>query len=172
MSQSQSFGAGETFARLQRKRSSLDLDTQSPVRSSSGGAAFDPSPPNPEPDAPSSSVYVCPDLGSYRSENMIEALEKVLPIATRAEDSRIVELDTFVAHHTEEVIDIIEGRGHIVLHHGGGRTAYTQINDTHLHTRIAEEYEELEKAMKALKDEDASIREANFVNAESQSAGS
>jgi hypothetical protein len=103
---------------------------------------------------------------------MIEALEKVLPIATRAEDSRIVELDSFVAHHTEEVIDIIEGRGHIVLHHGGGRTAYTQINDTHLHTRIAEEYEELEKAMKALKDEDASIREANFVNAESQSAGS
>ena len=76
------------------------------------------------------------ELGSYREEDVIDALRKVLPIAATTEESMVVLLDWFAAHRCETVIAFIEGRGHIVLFHGGGCTPFTQVNDTHLHASL------------------------------------
>ena len=76
------------------------------------------------------------ECGSYREEDVIEALRKVLPVATSSEMSMIVLLDWFSAHRTEKVIAFIESLGHVVLFHGGGCTPFTQINDTHLHALL------------------------------------
>ena len=71
--------------------------------------------------------------GSYREDDVIDALRILLPECTDSTQSKIVMLDWFAAHRTTEVISFIEGRGHIVLFHGGGCTPFTQVNDTHLH---------------------------------------
>jgi hypothetical protein len=72
------------------------------------------------------------EFGSYREEDVIEALEKVLPVAGATHESMIVMLDWFSAHRADGVIALIERRGHVVLFHGGGCTPFTQVNDTHL----------------------------------------
>ena len=71
--------------------------------------------------------------GSYREEDMVELLEKTLPTASRPSETKIVCLDWFAAHGDPEIIELIQSRGHVLLLHGGGTTAYEQINDTHLH---------------------------------------
>ena len=75
--------------------------------------------------------------GSYREDDVIDALRILLPECTDPTQSKIVMLDWFAAHRTTEVISFIEGRGHIVLFHGGGCTPFTQVNDTHLHAVLA-----------------------------------
>ena len=67
--------------------------------------------------------------GSYRSEDMVEALEWMLPVARSPDESIIVLLDWFSGHLTEEVREVIQRKGHVLLHHGGGTTPFTQIND-------------------------------------------
>jgi len=76
------------------------------------------------------------EMGSYREEDVIEALREILPVAASTEDSIIVILDWFSAHRTDKVIAFIQNRGHVVLFHGGGCTPFTQINDTHLHALV------------------------------------
>ena len=71
--------------------------------------------------------------GSYRSEDMVEALDWMLPVASSPEDSIIVLLDWFSGHLTDEVEELIKSKGHVLLFHGGGTTPFTQINDTHHH---------------------------------------
>lgn len=75
--------------------------------------------------------------GSYREDDVIDALRILLPECTDSTQSKIVMLDWFTAHRTTEVISFIEGRGHLVLFHGGGCTPFTQVNDTHLHAMLA-----------------------------------
>jgi len=65
--------------------------------------------------------------GSYRSENVVEAIRWALPPATRPEESVVVLLDWFSAHLTEEVQACIRELGHIVLYHGGGVTGVEQV---------------------------------------------
>ena len=74
--------------------------------------------------------------GSYRSEDMVEALDWMLPQARSSDESIIVLLDWFSGHLTEEVAEKIRSKGHVLLHHGGGATPFTQINDTHLHALL------------------------------------
>ena len=73
------------------------------------------------------------DYGSYRSEDVVAALEWMLPDATRPEESIILLLDWYSGHRTEEVKAVVSRKGHILLFHGGGTTPFTQVNDTHLH---------------------------------------
>ena len=74
--------------------------------------------------------------GSYRSPDMVEALEWMLPQAQTSEESMIVMLDWFSGHLTDEVAEVIKRKGHVLLFHGGGTTPFTQVNDTHLHARL------------------------------------
>ena len=71
--------------------------------------------------------------GSYRSQDVVEALEWMLPDCNDPTESIIVILDWFSGHLTEEVADVVRRKGHVLLFHGGGTTPFTQINDTHLH---------------------------------------
>ena len=74
--------------------------------------------------------------GSYRSEDVCEFLEWALPQATSPEESIIVILDWYSGHRTDEVEQLLERKGHVLLFHGGGTTPFTQINDTHLHATV------------------------------------
>jgi hypothetical protein len=82
--------------------------------------------------------------GSYRSGDVVEALEWILPDASVTGESLVVLLDWFSGHLTEEVADIVRRKGHVLLFHGGGTTPFTQVNDTHLHAlmqRLLVQYE-------------------------------
>ena len=74
--------------------------------------------------------------GSYRSEDMVEVLDWMLPVAHSLDESIIVVLDWFSGHLTEEVEELVRSKGHVLLFHGGGTTAFTQVNDTHLHAKL------------------------------------
>ena len=81
---------------------------------------------------------------------MVEALEWMLPVARSLDESIIVLLVWFSGHLTEEVREVIERKGHVLFHHGGGITPFAQINDTHLHALLSRLMIELEN-MIALK---------------------
>ena len=74
--------------------------------------------------------------GSYRSEDVVEALDWMLPQAHSPDESIIVLLDWFSGHLTDEVAEKVRSKGHVLLFHGGGTTPFTQINDTHLHASL------------------------------------
>ena len=78
----------------------------------------------------------CQQFGSYRSEDVVEALEWMLPDANDSSESIIVMLDWFSGHLTEEVAECIKRKGHVLVLHGGGTTPFTQVNDTHLHAQL------------------------------------
>ena len=75
--------------------------------------------------------------GSYRSEDMVEALDFMLPSASNSTESIVVLLDWYSGHLTEEVARLVRSKGHVLCFHGGGCTPFTQINDTHLHAVLA-----------------------------------
>ena len=75
--------------------------------------------------------------GSYRSPDVVEALDWMLPAAADSSQSIIVMLDWFSGHLTEEVAELVRRKGHVLLFHGGGCTPFTQINDTHLHASLS-----------------------------------
>jgi len=75
--------------------------------------------------------------GSYRSEDVVAALDWMLPAATRPEESIVVLLDWYSGHRTDEVEELLRRKGHVLLFHGGGTTPFTQVNDTHLHASVA-----------------------------------
>ena len=81
----------------------------------------------------------CQACGSYRSADVVEALEWMLPDASSSEESVIVLLDWFSGHLTDEVATCIKSKGHVLLLHGGGTTPFTQVNDTHLHASLQAE---------------------------------
>ena len=74
--------------------------------------------------------------GSYRSCDVVEALEWLLPKAEKPEDSIVVVLDWYSGHLTDEVMSCVRERGHVLIFHGGGCTPFTQVNDTHLHANV------------------------------------
>ena len=76
------------------------------------------------------------EYGSYRSEDVVEALEWMLPRANDSTESMVVMLDWYSGHRTEEVRNLIKRKGHVLLFHGGGTTPFTQTNDTHLHAIV------------------------------------
>ena len=64
----------------------------------------------------------CQENGSYRSADVVEALDWMLPNATCSLESIIVLLDWFSGHLTDEVAEKIREKGHVLLFHGGGTT--------------------------------------------------
>ena len=84
-------------------------------------------------DVPPYMLLQAQEHGSYRSEDMVEALDWMLPKAGSGEESMVVMLDWYSGHRTQEVEDLVKGKGHVLIFHGGGTTAFTQVNDTHLH---------------------------------------
>jgi len=75
--------------------------------------------------------------GSYRSQDMVEALDFLLPSANVSTESIVVMLDWYSGHLTDEVAALVRSKGHVIVFHGGGCTPFTQINDTHLHALLA-----------------------------------
>ena len=82
--------------------------------------------------------------GSYRSEDMVEFLEWALPQANSSKESIVVLLDWYAGHLTQEVGECVRRKGHVLLFHGGGTTAFTQVNDTHLHAMVQRLMEQIE----------------------------
>ena len=77
------------------------------------------------------------DNGSYRSSDMVEALDWMLPVASNSKESIVLVLDWYAGHLTEEVAEVVRSKGHVLMFHGGGCTPFTQVNDTHLHSKLA-----------------------------------
>ena len=67
---------------------------------------------------------------SYRSADLVQALDWFLPTATRPEDSIVVILDWYSGHLTDEVAAVIRRKGHVLIFHGGGCTPFLQVNDS------------------------------------------
>ena len=53
--------------------------------------------------------------GSYRSPDVVETLEWMLPQAHSPDESMIVLLDWFSGHLTEEVAEKIRSKGHVLF---------------------------------------------------------
>ena len=60
-------------------------------------------------------------------------MDWMLPKAIAPEDSTVLLLDWYSGHRAPEVEALVKEKGHVLLFHGGGTTAFTQVNDTHLH---------------------------------------
>ena len=63
----------------------------------------------------------------------------MLPDAKTPAESVVVMLDWCSGHLTKEVAEVVRRKGHVLLFHGGGCTPFTQINDTHLHSKLKDE---------------------------------
>ena len=63
--------------------------------------------------------------GSYRSEDVVKALDWILPSATCPEDSIVVVLDWFSGHRTDEVEELLRRKGHVLLFHGRDDTVHS-----------------------------------------------
>ena len=87
--------------------------------------------------------------GSYRSSDMVQALNWMLPQAQNSSESIVVILDWYSGHLTDEVLELVKRKGHVLIFHGGGCTPFTQINDTHLHSQLARLLLQLENKWKA-----------------------
>ena len=73
---------------------------------------------------------------SYRSVDVVEAFEWMLPDASTAQESVVVILDWYSGHLTPEVADCVRRKGHVLPFHGGGCAPFTQVNDAHLHAAV------------------------------------
>ncbi|CAK0909832.1 unnamed protein product [Prorocentrum cordatum] len=84
------------------------------------------------------------EKGSYRADDVMDALGFALQPAAKPEDSIVILLDWYSAHLTAEVQQAIRDMGHVVLYHGGGVTGLEQINDTHFHALVQRLMEQIE----------------------------
>ena len=75
--------------------------------------------------------------GSYRSADMVEALDRMLPDAKDSSESIVVMLDGYPGHLPDEVRELVHSKGHVLLFHGRGCTPYAQMMDTNLHATLA-----------------------------------
>jgi len=86
--------------------------------------------------------------GSYRSQHVLEFLEKWLEVWTpsRAErnDWRILYMDAYRAHMASDIADLCHSRGYILLFHYGCTTGIAQVSDTDLHEAFSRAYIDME----------------------------
>ena len=80
---------------------------------------------------------------------IVSLLEKTLSPAGEACETQVVYLDRYAVHQDTAVAEAVEFRGHVLLLHGGGTTAYEQVNDTHLHATLQARMKTLEIAVRA-----------------------
>ena len=84
-------------------------------------------------------VTVAPK-GSYCEQDVIEFLKKHLEPWSEGRDWRIMMMDDYSAHKTENVWNLCWSRGYVRIVHGGGVTPYTQTCDTDLNEHVRREY--------------------------------
>ena len=68
------------------------------------------------------------------------------PLSPAGEDyePQVVLLDSYAAHMDPAVAELLESRGYVLLlHGGGGTTAYSQPNDTNVHATLQARMNEL-----------------------------
>ena len=82
-------------------------------------------------------------MGSYRASDMKEFLEHFIKPAGEDYESQVICMDSHASHMDASFVELSESHGHVVLLHGGGLTGCVQINDTHMHQSVREEYERL-----------------------------
>ena len=77
------------------------------------------------------------EKGSYRSADMVAYLSKHLepwtPERAQKGEWKILMLDSYRAHWSEDIERCCWERGYLVLYHYGNTTGVMQVNDTHLH---------------------------------------
>jgi len=87
------------------------------------------------------------DSGSYRNTHILTHLETALPRLREASVSqqwRLLFADAYRAHEHEAVRRLAWERGWVMVFHGGGATGVAQVNDTRLHGRLSQAYQQLE----------------------------
>ena len=99
---------------------------------------------NEDPDKPQWMLIQTQENGSYRSEDMYDLLGHNLKQVEDPSEACVVLLDWYAGHRTPEIADLIASRGHVLLLHGGGTTAYEQVNDTHLHATLQQKIKAIE----------------------------
>ena len=77
----------------------------------------------------------------------MELLENTFKQAGEDYESQAICLDWYAAHRDPRIAELIASRGHVLLLHGGGTTAFMQVNDTHLHAILQALMKELELAV-------------------------
>ena len=86
--------------------------------------------------------------GSYNLDSFLSYLDRHLqPLTPEREadfDYRVLALDAFEVHKTEQVRDFAMDRGYLLIYHRGGTTSIGQWNDTDLHLQLERHYNDLE----------------------------
>ena len=78
--------------------------------------------------------------GSYREQDIIAFLEKHLELWEEGRDWRLLLLDDFGPHKTDNVWALCWSRGYIRVVHGGGATPVGQTPDTDLNEHVRRSY--------------------------------
>ena len=86
------------------------------------------------------------EKGSYREADILDFLDKHLPVRSDGRPWRIIMGDDFSAHKTENCYRLAWQRGYILIIHGGGATPVTQTPDTELNQHVRREYTSVEGA--------------------------
>jgi hypothetical protein len=84
------------------------------------------------------------DSGSYATPQIVQMLERHLEPWSDTRQWRILLCDAYKPHADEAVRRLCWNRGYIVVLHGGGTTGVLQVPDTHMHSLLSREYQELE----------------------------
>jgi hypothetical protein len=84
------------------------------------------------------------DSGSYATPQIVQMLERHLEPWSDTRKWRILLCDAYKPHADEAVRRLCWNRGYIVVLHGGGTTGVLQVPDTHMHSLLSREYQELE----------------------------
>lgn len=84
------------------------------------------------------------DSGSYRTEHLLEYMEKHLLDWEPDRKWRVLMLDAAKSYLDPAVARLAWRKGYVVIQQGGGCTSVSRVNDTDLHHTISSEYQELE----------------------------
>ena len=83
--------------------------------------------------------------GSYRTDTVVDWLKHDLGEADGDGNLEVVYLDWFAAHLADEVVQLIESKGHVALWKPGGSTPWVATLDTHYHMPYEREYQKQEQ---------------------------
>ena len=78
--------------------------------------------------------------GSYREADILQFLERHLPLMTPDREWRIIMGDDFGPHKTDNVRRLCWKRGYVLIIHGGGATPVAQTPDTDLNEHVRRDY--------------------------------
>lgn len=91
-------------------------------------------------------TVACQEKGSYRESDVINFLERHLPLLVDRRRWRIMMSDDYGPHKSEAVFDLCWSRGYVMVNHGGGATPVAQTPDTDLNQHVRREYSAKEAA--------------------------